>query len=327
MNTAVRRNLYTNHGVKMLLRHMLTQELELIPEYDQNLGFRYPEAERFLSGPVTETLYIIRQLYEAGILLKKYRDKAVACPSCLSPAVSVKYLCVSCSSSNIEKRRIVRHQTCGFSDVEESFVREEGYMCPRCKEILSKTDLQEASLNFRCKECGESFEQPTWMHGCRKCKFNFTLNEASFIDVFSYVLSADVRSDLEGSTTSIAPIRIMLEELGFNVPNSASLKGKSGNLQPFDLIAKGRVEGRDVVIALDMVCSTEPSDVVPVSSLMGKLIDTGANVGVLIAIPGITQAGRNLAELYDILVIEAENAKNAAEQFERRVRTIVQRVK
>lgn len=327
MNTAVRRNLYTNHGVKMLLRHMLTQELELIPEYDQNLGFRYPEAERFLSGPVTETLYIIRQLYEAGMLLKKYRDKAVACPSCLSPAVSVKYLCVSCSSSNIEKRRIVQHRTCGFSDVEESFVGEGGYICPKCRETLTKAGLQEGSLNFKCRECGESFEQPTWMHGCRKCKFNFTLNEASFIDVFSYVLSPDVKDDLDGSTTSISPFRLMLEELGFNVPASTSLKGKSGSLQPFDLIAKGRVEGRDFVIALDMMSSTEPFDVIPVSSMMGKLIDTGANVGVLIAIPGMTQAGRNLAELYDILVIEAENGQDAVNEFGRRVRTIVERAK
>ena len=327
MNAAARRNLYANHGVKLLLRQLLTQGFELVPEYDQNLGFRYPEAERFLSGPVTEALYIIRQLYEAGILLKKYRDKAVACPSCLSPAVSVKYLCVSCSSSNIEKRRIVQHRTCGFSDVEESFVREGEYVCPKCKETLTKAGLQEAEVNFKCRECGESFEQPTWMHGCRKCKFNFTLNEASFIDVFSYVLSADVKDELEGSTTSLAPFRRRLEELGFKIPLSTSLKGKSGSLQPFDLIAKGRVEGRDFVIALDMVSSTEPLDVVPVSTLMGKLIDTGADVGVLVAIPSITQAGRNLAELYDILVIEADDAKDAGEEFERRVRTIVQRAK
>jgi ribosomal protein L37AE/L43A len=266
-------------------------------------------------------------LYEAGILLKKYRDKAVACPSCLSPAVSVKYLCVSCSSSNIEKRRIVQHRTCGFSDVEESFLKEGEYVCPKCKETLTKTGLQEAAVNFKCRECGESFEQPTWMHSCRKCKFNFTLNEASFIDVFSYVLNPDVKDELEGSTTSIAPFQRRLEELGFNVPPSTSLKGKSGGLQPFDIIAKGRVDGRDFVIALDMVWSSEPLDVVPVSTLMGKLIDTGANVGVLVAIPGISQAGKNLAELYDILVIEAENAKDAAEEFERRVKTILQRVK
>jgi hypothetical protein len=327
MNAAVRRNLYANHGVKMLLRQMLSQEFELIPEYDQNLGFRYPEAERFLSGPVTETLYIIRQLYEVGILLKKYRDKAVACPSCLSPAVSVKYLCVSCSSSNIEKRRIVQHSACGFSDVEESFGIEGDYTCPKCKETLTKAGLEEAALNFKCRECGESFEQPTWMHSCRKCKFNFTLNEASFIDVFSYVLSGDVRSELEGPTMSIAPFRLRLEGLGFQVPASTSLRGKSGSLQPFDLIGRSSVQGKDFVVVLDLVYSTEPLDVIPVSALMGKLIDTGANVGILVAIPGISQAGKNLAELYDILVIEAESARDAAEELDRRLRTIVQSAK
>ena len=324
MNAAVRRNLYSNHGVKMLLRQMLAQGFELIPEYDQNLGFRYPEAERFLSGPVTETLYIIRQLYESGVLLKKYRDKAVACPSCLSPAVSVKYLCVSCSSSNIEKRRIVEHSTCGFSDVEESFAREGDYVCPKCKETLPKAALREAEMNFKCRECGESFEQPTWMHGCRKCKFNFTLNEASFIDVFSYVLSPDVRSELEGPTTSIAPFKLHLEELGLEVPGTTSLKGKSGGLQPFDLVARGKVRGKDFVLALDLVYANEPLDVAPVSSLMGKLIDTGANLGVLVAIPAITQAGRNLAELYDILVVEGRTAKEAADEFERRLGAVVQ---
>jgi hypothetical protein len=319
MNAAVRRNLYTNHGVKMLLRQMLTQGSELIPEYDQNLGFRYAEAERYLSGPVTETLYIVRQLYEAGILLKKYRDKAVACPSCLSPAVSVKYLCTSCSSSNIEKRRIVQHAACGFSDVEESFVRETDYICPKCKETLTKASFQEAALNFKCKECGESFVQPTWMHSCRKCKFNFTLNEASFIDVFSYVLSPEVRNELEGPTTSTSPFRIRLQELGFEILTSTSLKGKSGSLQPFDLVARNTVAGKDYTLVLDLIYSTEPLDVIPVSALMGKVIDTGANLAVLVAIPEISQAGRNLAELYDILVIEGESPTVAAESFERRL--------
>jgi hypothetical protein len=303
---------------------MLDEQFELTPEYDQNLGFRYPEAERYLSGPVTETLYIIRQLYEAGILLKKYRDKAVACPSCLSPAISVKYLCVSCS--NIEKRRILQHAACGFSDVEESFSHDGGFFCPKCTKPLAKSDLQDTAFNFTCRTCGESFEQPTWMHNCRKCKFNFTLNEASFIDVFSYVLSKDVRSELEDRTLSISPYRSQIESAGFTISNVNSLKGKSGTLQPFDLVARGKIRGKDSVIVLDMVSASGPLDVTPVSALMGKMIDTGVEVGVLVAIPGLDQAGRNLAELYDILVIESASTREAAEKFGQRLRFVVQGV-
>jgi hypothetical protein len=323
MNETVRRTLYTNHGVKMLLRHMLTEERELIPEYDQNVGFRYPQAEHFIAGPVTETLYLIRKLYEAGILLKKYRDKAVACPSCLSPAVSVKYLCVSCTSSNIEKRRILEHAACGFSDVEELFMHNGDWICPKCRKALAREELREATSNFHCRDCGESFEKPTWMHNCKKCKFNFTLNEASFIDVYSYVLSDDVKSELEVGTLSIAPLRQPLEKYGFTVSTPSSLKGKSGNVHPFDLVSKGSISGKDAIVVLDLVYSSDPLDVSPVSTLMGKLIDTEVDLGILVVIPSINQTARNLAELYDIEVIEAETSREAADELDRRLRGLV----
>ena len=323
MNDSARRNLYMNHGVKMLLRHMLNEEPELAPEYDQNLGFRYPVAESYLTGPVTEVLYIIRQLYEAGILLKKYRDKAVACPSCLSPAISVKYLCVSCTSSNIEKRQIVEHPSCGFSDVEESFLKEDDWACPKCRKTVAKSELKNSATNFRCRTCGESFEKPTWMHNCKKCKLNFTLSEASFIDVYCYVLSGDVKEELEEGTVSLGPIRMRFEELGFKVSITSVVKGKSGNMQPFDLIGSTKVGDKNVLIALDVVWSTETLDVAPVSSLMGKLIDTDIDRGFLVAIPGISQAGKNLAELYEIQVVEATTPRDAADEFERRLRAFI----
>jgi DNA-directed RNA polymerase subunit RPC12/RpoP len=302
---------------------MLNEEPELVPEYDQNLGFRYPVAEHYLTGPVTETLYIIRQLYEAGILLKKYRDKAVACPSCLSPAISMKYLCVACSSSNIEKRQIMEHSACGFSDVEESFLSADDWICPKCKKSVSRLELKDAATNFRCRSCGESFEKPTWMHNCKKCKLNFTLSEASFIDVYCYVLSEVVKEELEKGTVSISPIRMRFEELGFKVSVPSALKGKSGNLQPFDLLGTSRMGGKNVMVALDVVWSTDHLDVSPVSALMGKMIDTGIDRGFIVAIPGMNQAGKNLAELYDIQVIEANTAKEAADELEKRLRVFI----
>jgi hypothetical protein len=325
MNETVRKTLYTNHGVKMLLRHMIAEERELVPEYDQNVGFRYPQAEQFIAGPVTETLYLIRKLYEAGILLKKYRDKAVACPSCLSPAVSVKYLCVSCTSSNIEKRRILEHAACGFADNEELYVKDGDWICPKCRKTIAKEELHEREANFHCRDCGESFEKPTWMHNCKKCKFNFTLNEASFIDVYSYVLSEDIKSELEVGAMSIAPIRLSFERRGFSVTTPSSLKGKSGTVHPFDLVARGIICGKESTLVLDLVYSSDPLDVSPVSTLMGKLIDTDVDLSILVVIPSINQAGKNLAELYDIQVVEAESSREAADAIDKKLRGLVNR--
>jgi len=303
----------------MLLRYMLKQEHELVPEYDQNVGFRYPQAEQFIVGPVTETLYLIRKLYEAGVLLKKYRDKAVACPSCLSPAVSVKYLCASCSSSNLEKHRTLRHLKCGFADSEELFMKDGEFVCPKCQKPVEKQDLGEAGAVFCCRTCGESFDKPTWMHYCKKCKFNFTLNEASFIDVYSYVLSEDTKQEIELGEMSIVPARSVLERYGLEVSAPGYLKGKSGATHTFDIVGRGTFAGELKTVVLDLAYSSESVDISPVSTLMGKLVDTDASLGILVAIPTLDQTAKNLAELYDIEVVEAGTLKEAAGDVEKRL--------
>lgn len=67
---------------------------------------------------------------------------------------------------------------------------------------------------------------------------------------------------------------------------------------------------------MDLVCFADPLDPSPVSSLMGKLIDTNADVGILVAIGGLGSTGRNLAELYSIRVVEAEESVEAARKIE-----------
>jgi hypothetical protein len=325
MNEAVRRTLYANQGVKMLLRHMLKERQELLPEYDQNAGFRYPLAEQFILGPMTEALYLIRKLYEAGILLKKYRDKAVACPSCLSPAVSVKYLCVACSSSNFDKTRILEHVRCGFSDTDEMFMKEGEWSCPRCSKAIQKEDLREIEATFCCKDCGKSFEKPTWMHSCKKCRLNFTLNEASFIDVYAYVLSHEIEDELEIGAMSITPISGAFEKYGFRTAAPGYLKGKTGSVHPFDLMGKVKIDGKDATVVVDVAYSTETVDVTPVTTLMGKLIDTEVELGLLVAIPSLDQTARNLAELYDIEVIEARTSKEAAEAIPKKLKKVFTR--
>jgi DNA-directed RNA polymerase subunit RPC12/RpoP len=324
MNEAIRRTLYTSHGVKMLLRYMQKQEHELVPEYDQNVGFRYPQAEQFIVGPVTETLYLIRKLYEAGVLLKKYRDKAVACPSCLSPAVSVRYLCTSCSSSNLEKHRTWRHLKCGFADSEELFMKDGESICPKCGKLIEKSDLEEAGTTFRCRTCGESFEKPTWMHNCKKCKFNFTLNEASFIDVYSYVLSEETRQELELGEMSIAPVSSVFEKSGLEVSTPGYLKGKSGATHTFDILGRSVFGAKEKIVVLDLAYASDSVDVSPVSTLMGKLVDTEAGHGILVAIPMLDPTAKNLAELYDIEIVEARTPKDAAGDIEKSLRRLLQ---
>lgn len=316
MNEVTRRILNTNYGARTLLRHMLTNNRELVPEYDSKVGFRYPDGERYFGGSTQETQHVLRKLYEGGILLKKYRDKAVACPSCLSPVISVRYLCPSCSSSNVQKQNAVEHlidELAILSSLPTVHRR-------RMDSTESKTREAQGSPSvvpiFLCRRCGRSFDKPTQMHHCGKCKFDFTIGEASFIDVYSYVLSEEIREEFESGGLSIMPIKSAFEKYKFDTLTPGYLIGGSGNAFSFDLLGRRKVSGKDKCIVLDLVCFADPLDPSPVSSLMGKLIDTNADVGILVAIGGLGSTGRNLAELYSIRVVEAEESVEAARKIE-----------
>jgi len=107
---------------------------------------------------------------------------------------------------------------------------------------------------------------------------------------------------------------------GFAVSTPGSLHGGSGNLHNFDILATARIGGKEETIVLDFVYSTDPVDVSPVSTLIGKLIDTGLNNGFLVAIPTLDRAARSLAQLYHIETIEAENSQEAAERLQWKLR-------
>lgn len=315
--------LYANRGAKMLLHCMLRERRELLPEFDQNTGFHYPLAEQYTGSSLSEAQHVIGRLYEAGILLKKYRDKAVACPSCLSPVISVKYLCPSCNSSNIEKKDVSEHVSCGFVDSDEVFARDKRKLCPKCGKLIENTEIRSVGTAFRCVICGESFEKPTWMHFCRKCRLNFTLNEASFIDVYSYVLNSDLKDEVESDALSLSPIRAVFEKCSFTTSVPGSLRGMSGSTCPFDLLARREIGGKDVTIALDVMCSVNRLDPPSISSFKGKLIDADVKMGILIAISEVDSVGRKLAELYDIMVVEAKTSAEASEKIGRVLKGIV----
>lgn len=316
MNDASKRILDANHGARMLLRRMLDGDKELVPEFDPRVGFRYPLAERHIGGSISETQYVLRKLYEGGILLKKYRDKALACPSCLSPGVSVKYLCPFCNSSNIEREGVQEYVVDELASLSSMSTKGGRATFTEGSRTPNDAESKGGAVRFLCRKCGKGFEKPTWMHNCAKCKLDFTMGEASFIDVCSYVLAEDVKNEFDLGTLSISPIREIFERRNFETSTPGSLRGRTGNAFSFDLLAKRKVTGRDEFVALDLVCSSDPLDPSTVSSFMGKLIDTGPEMGILVVISSLDSAARSLTELYGIKVIEADSSSEAAKKID-----------
>jgi len=319
-----RTEIYKDRNTQIFLGKFLSGEInELEPVYDPNLGYRYPMVETIV-GDVAKVEPFLNKLYEAGILERKLYDTTIYCPKCGSANISIRYCCPYCKSFDIQKSSLIEHVKCGYMDVEENFRKGDRYVCPKCSEDLKKIDVdyRKAGVWCTCKDCGKSFDIPISEHFCRDCHENFTFEEISIEDVYSYTLNREVREEAALGWALITPIREFLIEEGFQVESPAFLKGKSGANHSFDIVAS-RKETTQKVIVLDLATATSTDDIVseqPVIALFAKIFDVSPDEAYLIAIPRLSKNAKKMAELYSIQTIEAKSQKEAIVALKEKMR-------
>ena len=327
MDEISRKSLISDSGARKLLQNLLQTKAELMPEYDSNVGFRYPLAEQYIVGSVQEIQHILRRLFEAGIFLKKYHDKAVACPSCFSPTLSITYLCPFCTSSHIgRENESSSHTTTSLIagpvfDIVPVFNVLNKQMAAEPKRSLNQK-AQSSQSRFTCKQCGQIFDRPTWMHYCTRCKLDFTINEASFIDVYSYVLAEKAKAELEFGPLSILPVKQAFQKSGFKTWTPGTIKGKSGNAHSFDLVAARKTIDQEITFVLDLADSRDENETSSLA-LIGKMIDVDVQLGILVAVPSVNPQERKLLSLSSITLVEAESTVAAAEIVDGQLREMV----
>lgn len=319
-----RTEIYKDRNTQIFLSKFLSGEIdELEPVYDPNRGYRYPIVETIV-GDVAKVESFLNKLYEVGILERKLYDKTIYCPKCSSANISIRYCCPYCKSFDIQKSCLIEHVKCGYMDVEENFRKGDKYVCPKCHEDLKKIDVdyRKAGIWCTCKDCSKSFDIPISEHFCRECHENFTFEEISIKDVYSYTLSRDVREENALSWVLVAPIREFLIEEGFKVESPAFLKGKSGANHSFDIVASREEKTRKVMV-VDLATSPSTDDIVseqPVIALFAKIFDVSPDEAYLIAIPRLSENGKKMAELYNIQTIEAKNQKEAIKALKEKMK-------
>ena len=307
-----RLELYKDRNTQVFLSKFLNGEItELEPVYDPKVGYSYPIVQAIVGDSNVEAF--LERLYEAGILERRLYDKIIYCPKCKSANVSIHYCCPYCKSLEIQRSALIEHVKCGYMDVEENFKKGKQLICPKCHEELKKLDIdyRKAGMWCTCKDCSKSFDIPVSTHFCRNCHENFTFENAIIKDVYSYSLKAEAREETSLGWVLVAPLREFLTEEGYQVESPAFLKGKSGANHMFDIAAyKG--QARQKVTVIDLASSTENTvSEQPVIALFAKIFDVSPDHAYLIAIPGISENGKKMAELYSIQVIEAKNQKEA----------------
>ncbi|MEM2385365.1 MAG: hypothetical protein QXO67_00120 [Candidatus Bathyarchaeia archaeon] len=308
---AERFTLYKERDVQIFLGKFLGEEIsELKPTLDLNVGYRYPEVETILGSP-SKVEEFLNRLYAVGILKRRLYDKIIYCPNCGSQNISTHYCCPYCKSFNIQKGSLIEHVKCGYMDVEENLLKDGKLVCPKCKEELKRpeVDYRRAGIWCTCRECGKSFDIPVPRHFCRECQSKFTFEDAEIKDVYTYTLNENVRDEITAGWVFVTPIKEFLVENGFQVEAPAFLRGKSGANHMFDIAAyRGDRAGKVTVV--DVALATENTVLEqPVIALFAKMYDVSPENAFLVAIPRLGENAKKMAELYNIKVIEARDAK------------------
>ncbi len=310
--------LYQDPSVQLLISKFVRGEIvELTPSFDLDQTVRYSEVEEVLDGDSTAAKQLVQKLWDVGIFKRKFHEKVLVCPSCLSPNVSNDYVCPNCNSIDIERKTLLEHTACGNIDSVDNFLVEGGLLCPKCNKELAEAgvDYQKLGAWFQCTQCGKRSDMPSPIHRCRHCGHIFTIRDTGFVNVYAYRLSSEAEEEFKRSYLVMKPIGLVLEDFQFKVEMPGQIAGRSGGLHRFDAVA---TKGSSEVVVLDVIASDKEIDEAPVASMYAKVFDVTPSQSILVAIPGLKEKAKKLASLYRITTIEAENSQQAANRIKER---------
>ena len=302
-----RREAYVEPGTRDLLRTLLQEgdKAEIIPVYTPGIGFVYQVTSSTSSKNETDQVSkdCLENLVRLDILQKNFFDSVSSCPNCKSTIMTLHNRCPKCKSHNVDKTSLTEHIPCGYIDQRDKYISDR---CPKCGNPLIEGQYRNMGRWYVCQECGEKFENPEFDLICRVCNKNFAIKEVLATDIPKFSLNSNRLKEIRQNVASLEDIRMLLSELGFTIEIPGLTIGqKSGMQHHFSLIAKKLLSsGQEIVIALDHVVSESEVATSPLILYLYKTSEVKVDIPIFVAIPGLSETAKQIAQGHDILLIE-----------------------
>ena len=166
---------------------------------------------------------------------------------------------------------------------------------------------------YICQECGEKFENPEFDLVCRNCNKNFAIKEAKVTEIPKFSLNLTKKKEIRQNVASLEDIRTLVAELGFNIEMPGLTIGQKSKMQHhFSLIAKKQVNGQEIVIALDHAVSESEVQSSPLILYLYKISEVKVDIPIFVAIPGLSDTAKKIAQGNNILLIEGSTEQTEA---------------
>ncbi len=306
--TEVRDN---ERAMKLVAEMLVGKITDIRPQLDftSELGFIYPAVEQILEVSGEEVVSILEFLADKGILKRYFFDKFLRCPHCRSAILRPSTRCPKCGSGDITQGRVFEHFPCKFVGLEDEFVTNGKYVCPRCGDELrvSGGDYRSLGLMYKCHDCYEVFSQPEIQWRCLKCGILTPHDEITELNIYSYSLNEAKRGWLEFELKPKSQLIEFLKQRGYEVKENAEVKGRSGAAHNIDILA-ARDDG---IISYNMAIGVKVvGDEIGLGEIFDfddKAYDIGIHDKILVVLPALLTEAEKFASLQRIKVLEVRD--------------------
>lgn len=171
--------------------HSRGSGIEPIVDGNAKLAYRYPLAEHILGMCSSETREILNDMASHSIFDRQHIDRIFTCPTCNSYRVTVKELCVECSSTNLKSQESIHHFRCGYVAPESEFMQSGLPICPKCNgEILHiGVEYNRPGQLVTCGECNFWATEPVLQAWCPPCNRYHNPGDLQEVFIHSYMMT------------------------------------------------------------------------------------------------------------------------------------------
>ncbi|MGC9068449.1 MAG: hypothetical protein ACP5IZ_05640 [Thermoprotei archaeon] len=256
-------------------------------------------------------------------------DRFIKCPKCGSNNVRVRLKCPKCGSHDLQRKLVLQHRICGFTDVESSFrivdrKREAIYECPKCKGLfsLSGSDHKELGRLYECQSCSYRTNSPNVALKCQVCDNEFSITDAQYAPVFAYKINYNVLMNDSSIKSLILKdlIKPVADKFGINLIENYESVGFSGITQRFELV----LEKDSNYVAVMFMFSENENDVM---SFLIKATDCRIRSIILAnRARKISDYVKNISKFYNSQFIVGDSKEELREKLEDSLKNIIQKV-
>jgi len=291
-----RKEAYIEPQTRDLLRNLLkkSEKTELVPTYTCGIGFTYYISNEKTGEKEQVSPEILQKLARLRILKSSFHDAVITCPECKSTVLTMHTRCPKCQSHNVTKTSLTEHIPCGNIDQKVNYIND---VCPKCGQTLVEGQFRNMGRWYICNDCGERFETPESDIICRSCGKKFAQKEADSKEVPKYGLNISKLTEIRQNVASLEDIRVVLEELGFDIKIPGLTMGeKSGIQHHFSLLATKQVGDQEIVIALDHAVSEVEVQASPLILYIYKTSEVKVDIPIFVAMPKLQDTARKIAQ-------------------------------